>query len=311
MTTPYKQTLIRAHKMISSKGLNISLSIATSLLLLFCMPSQAAEQVVITLSDSPIQIIRGTTLFKGVLGVDLKKDDIIETKMSSVQIEATDLILSLAPETKMYLLKLAEPGCAEIILLQGWVKASNKKSGENGCVKITSPLFGVLFENGASIVHVSENKTDMFAEDSAQTTTALGERGKAGAETKVSREQYATRLAGQDIKVLPRPPKEFIAEMPMIFRDQITSTANRLKNTKVEAEFIREVEYQDIEAWLKSNIAPRSSFVNRFKPRLKDANFRKQLDAQLGQTPDWKNILHPPPPPKPKSEATNSAKSNY
>jgi hypothetical protein len=284
------------------------------LFLIFSPLTLADQSLVITLADNPIQITRNTSLLNAKLGVALQKGDIVETGLSNAQIEVSpDMILAFAPESKGYLVSIEKGGavCTDVIVIKGWVKAFTKNSSAGGCIKITSPLMGVLLENGASIVQVSNDKTAMFAEDSGHTITALGERGKADAEIKVSREQYASRLAGQDIKVLPRPPKEFIAEMPMIFRDQITSTANRLKNTKVEAEFIREVEYQDIEAWLKSNIAPRSSFVNRFKPRLKDANFRKQLDVQLGQTPDWKNILHPPPPPKPKSEAASSEKSSY
>lgn len=284
------------------------------LFMIFSPLTLADQSLVITLADNPIQIIRNTSLFNAKQGVTLQKGDIVETGISNTQIEVSpDMILAFAQESKAYIASIEKSGavCTDVIVINGWVKAFAKKSSSDGCIKITSPLMGVLLKNGASIVHVSDNKTDMFAEDNGQTITALDERAKAGAETKVSREQYASRLAGQDVKVLPRPPKEFIAEMPTIFRDQITSTANRLKNTKVEAEFIREVEYQDIEAWLKSNIAPRSGFVNRFKPRLKDANFRKRLDAQLGQTPDWKNILHPPPPPKPKSEAVSSEKSNY
>jgi len=33
--------------------------------------------------------------------------------------------------------------------------------------------------------------------------------------------------------------------------------------------------------------------VDRFTPRLKDPEFRKELEAHLGSHPEWDAILHP------------------
>ncbi|MES2048730.1 MAG: hypothetical protein V4447_10045 [Pseudomonadota bacterium] len=265
----------------------------------------AMDLPAITLADKPVRIIRGVTVFKAVVGVPVQKDDIVETGASGAQIEVSkELMFALAPETKIYLLntQFSESNHVEIVLINGWLKVFDKRSGASGRVLITTPSIRVSLEAGFSIVHVSAGKTEMFAEEGLQTVAEFNEAGKLGAEMKIGREQYASRLVGQSLKIIPRPPKEFIAEMPIIFRDPVVAAPDRLKGIKMQAVKERELDYPDIEHWLKSNIAARKSFVNRFRPRLKDADFRKQLDAQLGQTVDWKPILHPPPPPKPPEE---------
>jgi hypothetical protein len=37
----------------------------------------------------------------------------------------------------------------------------------------------------------------------------------------------------------------------------------------------------------------RKGFVNRFEPRLKDPEFRKQLENHVAEYPEWLPILHP------------------
>ena len=262
----------------------------------------------ITLADKPVRIIRGITVLKGIVGVAVQKDDIIETGASGAQIEVSnELMLALAPETKLYLanLQFGENNHPQIVLIQGWLKVFDKRAGMIGRVLIDTPLLRVSLENGFSIVHASGAKTEMFAEDGLQTIAELNESGKPGTEMKISREQYAMRLDGQNFKVIPRPPKEFIAEMPMAFRDPVTAAPDRLKGSKIQAVKEREVDYADIAHWLKTNSTAKKSFVTRFKPRLKDPDFNKQLDAQLGQTLEWKPILHPPAP---KSHDENTTK---
>lgn len=290
------------NKMKNSNSVSWMLVVATCLIAFGYIPTVLAiELPAITLADKPVRIIRGATVLKAVVGVPVQKDDFIESGASGAQIEVSkELMFTLAPETKIYLAntQFGETNHAEIVLINGWLKVFDKRSGSSGRVLITTPSIRVSLEAGFSIVHVSAGKTEMFAEEGVQTIAEFNEAGKIGPEMKIGREQYASRLSGQSLKIIPRPPKEFIGEMPITFRDPVVAAPDRLKGIKVLAVKEREVDYPDIEHWLKSNIAARKSFVNRFKPRLKDTDFRKQLDAQLGQTADWKPILHPPPPPK-------------
>lgn len=289
--------------MKNSDTVRWTLFVATCLIAFAPMPmALAIDLPAITLADKPVRIIRGATVLKSVLGVPVQKDDIVETGASGAQIEVSkELMFALAPETRIYLanMQFAEPNHAEIVLISGWLKVFDQRSGSSGRVLITTPSMRVSLEAGFSIVHVAAGKTEMFAEEGVQTIAEFNEAGKIGAEMKIGREQYAFRLSGQSLKIIPRPPKEFIAEIPVTFRDPVVAAPDRLKGVKIQAVKEREVDYPDVEYWLKSNLAIRKNFVNRFRPRLKDANFRQLLDSQLGQTADWKPILHPPPPPPP------------
>jgi hypothetical protein len=264
--------------------------------------ASASDLLTVTATDQPIHIIRGVSVLKGAAGVVLQKNDIIETTAAG-QIElGADLIMALAPDTKIYLanIQFGEAIAPEIIVLSGWVKIAIKRA-ENGRVVISTPLIRTSLENGATVIHALADKTEIFAESSILAINEVGEASEIGAEIKVALEQYAFRAAGQGVKIIPRPPKEFIANMPMNFRDTLTKAPDRLKGVKTQAVLERDVNYADIQPWLISSIAARKSFVKRFKPRLKNLEFRAQLDAELGQSADWKPILHPPPPPpKPK-----------
>lgn len=278
----------------------MGLLVAICLIGFGCIPTAFAYDLsTITFAEKPVRIIRGVTALKGVAGVAVQKDDIVETGASGAQIEfSNEFMFAMAPDTKVYLanVQFGESKHAEIVLISGWIKVLGKRSGQSGRVLITTPFIRVSLENGFSIVHTSGNKAEMFAEDGVQTIAELSEFGKSGVEIKINREQYASRLAGQNLKIIPRPPKEFIAEMPITFRDPVTAAPDRSKGVKIQAIKEREVDYSDVAPWLDNNMAVRKIFINRFKPRLKDLNFRNQLDAQLGQAADWKSILHPPPP---------------
>ncbi len=260
----------------------------------------AFERPAITQADQPLRVLRGVAVYKGTSGVMVQKDDIVETGEGAGQLEmSADMMIMLAPQTRVYLASLgtAQAARLELVVLAGWVKLANKPGGANGRVTVITPLMRVTLDGGASIVHVSEGKSEMFAEDGAQTVAQVDGRGKPGAELKVGREQYALRPDGQSARVLARPPKEFMAEVPIPFRDPLTAAPDRLKGAKVAIVKLREAEFADIAPWLGADLALRKSLVSRYTARLADPTFRQQLDAQLGQSADWKPILHPPPPP--------------
>ena len=56
--------------------------------------------------------------------------------------------------------------------------------------------------------------------------------------------------------------------------------------------------YSEIQSWLTIGQAWRKGFVERFQPRLKDAEFRKALEAHLKDHPEWNPVLHPENHPK-------------
>lgn len=264
----------------------------------------AEDSAAVTLADQPLRLIRAASVYKASAGVVLQTNDVIETNDAAAQIEiAQGLILALAADTRLYWQAPSSPtGAHQIYLLKGWVKIMQRAAEpvrEAGVI-VTAPWVQLAISEGAAIVHITADKAELFAESGAQTMAPLFELGKVGEEKNFPLEHYALWQPEQGLKIHPRPPKQFISEMPMNFRVPLERAPDRLKGAKTPALFEREVNYADIRDWLSSNFAVRKTWVKRFKPRLKDKEFRAALDVELGQTAEWKPILHPPPPPKPK-----------
>ncbi|MFO1369475.1 MAG: hypothetical protein U1F46_10810 [Marinagarivorans sp.] len=264
-------------------------------LLLAPLGLRAEDSAVITLADQPLRLIRAASVYKASAGVAVQAGDLLETTEAAAQIEiAQGPIVALAADTRIYWQSSGSP--AQLYVLKGWVKIVQRGAGQ---ALVTAPWVQLAMGEGAAIVHNTADTTELFAESGAQTIAPLFELGRVGEEKKFPLEHYALWQPDQDLKIQPRPPKQFINDMPKYFRDPLEPAPNRVKGVKNTALFERDVSYVDIRDWLTSNFTLRKTWAKRFKPRLKDKEFRAALDAELGQTPEWKPILHPPPP-KPK-----------
>ena len=262
----------------------------------------------ITIADKPVRLIRGVTAYKGVLGTALQKDDIVETGATGIQIEAgPNALVAVGPQTKLYVLGLASDDKAStvLVLLDGWIKLVAKTAKP---AAVGTPVIHLSVASGASVVHASADKGEMFAEEGQHIVAKVDDKGKPGALTKVAGEQYAFANATQPLQVLPRPASDFLKTMPPAFRDRLVAAPGVAKSAKpgkpAPPVKERDVDYADVAPWLQARLQVRRALVTRFKPRLADPAFRSQLEQELGQTPEWKAILYPPP-------AARSANPSY
>lgn len=246
--------------------------------------AQAAP--VISAAEKPVRLIRGVTLYRAGNGVELAKGDILESGTAALQIEqAPKLIIAIAPNTKVY---IANTSPMQINLLEGWVKL--RSMGEE--VQISSTLLQANLKQHSVVLHAEADRSELFAEEGQLTVTALDAGSSNGNDAKVAQEQLVQRFFGQRLKDLPRPSKDFIAAMPKTFRDTLASSLKPgSKTVAPQAEV--EVQYADVSPWLSASLPGKKDWVKRFKPQLKDPAFRKALDAELGQSAEWKAILHP------------------
>jgi hypothetical protein len=256
--------------------------------------AQSGPRAVLTLADQPLRLIRGAAVYKAGSGVAVQKDDILETDAAGAQVEAgADAIVALGPQSKVLVANLAADGKSpvELELLQGWIKVYAR--GRRASV--VTPALQVTLASGSTIVHAGASQDAVFAEEGEQQAARVDDKGKAGAALKLPAEQYAGIDANkpQPILVAGRPPRAFVSAMPPSFRDHLASAPDVRNGGKVPPSKVRETEFADVDDWLASTLPARRRFVARFKPRLLDPDFRKQLDRKLGQSPDWKPVLHP------------------
>lgn len=251
----------------------------------------------LALAEKPVRIIRGGQLFQGVNGTLLLKDDIVETAAGGAQVElGGGTIVALGPQTRLYLVALGQDGKgpADVALLQGWVKV---RAGSGKGAQLASSALQVGVAQGAAIVHSEGGRDELFADEGEQLAVRLDDKGKPGAPVKVPSESYAYADAGKPLALLPRPVKTFVAAMPPAFRDRLAPGPALGKAARQPPARERDVAFSDVEDWLRSSLTVRKTFVARFRPRLKDPDFRKALDQALGQGTEWQPVLHPPPPP--------------
>ena len=253
----------------------------------------AQAQATLTLAEQPVRLIRGATLYKGINGSAVQKDDIIETGPAGVQIEAgKNTIVALGPNTRLYVLSLAtdDKSATEVALMQGWIKvlsATPKRA------LVLTRSMQITLPQGATIVQSKAGKDALFAEEGAQQAARIDDKGRAGTPLKLTAEQFVYPDPAKPVLLVGRPTREFLAEMPRHFRDRLVPAPAVPKAGKVAPVKEREVNFEDVDAWLLSSLPVRKNFVNRFKPRLSDPEFRKQLDQAMGHTIEWKFLLRP------------------
>lgn len=252
-------------------------------------------RAVLTVADQPLRLIRGAAVYKAGSGVAVQKDDILETADAGAQAEAgARAIVALGPHSRVLVANLAADASSpvEMELLQGWVKVL----AQGRRAVVVTPALQVTLASGSTIVHAGGGQDAVFAEEGDQQVARVDDKGKAGTALKLAAEQYAGIDGAKPQPVAGRPPRAFVAAMPPAFRDRLAPAPDVKNAGKVAPAREREAGFADVDDWLASTLPAHRRFVARFKPRLSDPDFRKALDRALGQSPEWKPVLHPARP---------------
>lgn len=260
-----------------------------------CMAAPPAPAAVLAMAEGPVRLIRGAALYRAGAGVAVQVDDILETAAAGAQVEAGPAIVALGPGTRLLLAGLPVPGGGgiDILLLQGWVKVAAKAgtaaAAQRG-VRVAAPALLVTLPAGVTVVRSEGANAAVFAEEGAQQATWQG--GKPAAPLRLATEQYAALVAGKP--VAGRPAPDFLAALPPAFRDALVPAPAVPDSGKVMPVKEREAAFADVADWLRAPAPLRKGFVARFRPRLGDPAFRRELAAALGDSADWRPVLQPP-----------------
>jgi hypothetical protein len=260
--------------------------------LLLPLPVAAHEIGTVTLLDGSLRVIRGIAVFQGVEGMRLHSGDIIESADGGfAQLElAGGLIVALGPSTRVYLKE--KTNSAELFLLNGWMKA---EAGSNvGESRYASPLLGAASRNGTLVLHATPAAAELFAESGTISVGEVTPGGAWGHSSTAKGGQFLTRRTGKNVAVASRPDSTFLESMPRSFRDTLPSRLPHFAGKRAgEPKRDHEVTYSEIQPWLALAPSWRKGFVERFQPRLKDAEFRKAVETHLNEHPEWEAALYP------------------
>jgi hypothetical protein len=139
--------------------------------------------------------------------------------------------------------------------------------------------------NGTVVFHNNESGCEVFVESG---TAAIGEvspDGIAGTPTAGNAGQFFSRRRGKTLVNSSRPSAPFVEAMPRSFGDALPSRLAHFASKPVEPKTQHQVSFVEIQSWLTMPLAWRRVFVDRFEPRLKDPEFRKQLEIHAAPVP--------------------------
>jgi hypothetical protein len=243
--------------------------------------------------------VRGTNLNTATRGVTLAAGDMVATGSGAfvaVEMQGGSLV-GIAPSTQMYLMQRTAADTPTLVVLKGWVKADIRTGPKSPPLRVTGTRLGIQSHQAVVLLYVDERSDSAFDEQGTATLLLRDDAAtRTGKETQAN--QFFMREERADVVSQPRPSPEFVAKMPVPFRDPLPEQASaKLKKTGAP-QFVREVNYSDVQQWLNMPRDWRAGFIGRFRGRLKDSAFFAAMDASMGQHPEWQPILHPPPPPE-------------
>ena len=255
-------------------------------------PGTGLNAVVSIADGGPFTLIRGDEVRQGSKGVTLAAGDILQTGPGAflvVELPGGSLI-GIGPSSGVYLLPRA--AVATLVVPKGWVKADSRAEA----LSILGLRAGIRSQQAVAILHADEHSDALFDEQGPGTlllrdaaATHLGKQTRPN--------QFFVREQRSDAVLLPHPSPDFLATMPIAFRDSLPHRTAAQLSRPIEPEPVRKVTYLDIQSWLTLPPDWRAGFITRFRHRLADPAFFAAMDAHLSLHPEWGPILHPPKPP--------------
>lgn len=250
---------------------------------------------------APFTLIRQSAAYAGSKGVTLLAGDMIETGPGALLVIGLTggSLLGVGPSSQVYILQRAD--IPTLIVLRGWVKADVRASAAVAAIRVIGTRLGIQGQHAVVLIHADDGRDAIFDEQGSG-TLLLRDDAATRTDRVTQPSQFFVREDRDDVVLQQRPSADFVAGMPIAFRDPLPeqtaapSQADILKRP-VEARRLREVTYVEIQPWLTMPRDWRSGFIARFRDRLKDTAFFAAMDAHLTQFPEWVPVLHPPPPP--------------
>jgi hypothetical protein len=276
------------------KGIDVSGTVYRLSLLLLTLswlpsPSLAAPAAapLVSFAEQPVRLWRDTGVYAAGRGTRLQDGDIVASGASGIQVETGAATVALGPATQVYL--SIKANTIEFVLLNGWMKiqaGADKQAAASagGLHVVASNVASNGASNGAAagavILHASLGTTELFVESGE----ALVDEAQAGKrrQLRLAREQYAVKpaKASQPMKLLPRPSKQFLADMPPVFADRLVAVAAKPGAApKLEHPAV----FAEVAPWLTDEPTLRQAVQRRLAPR----------------KPTAARVVAPAPPPVP------------
>jgi hypothetical protein len=180
-----------------------------------------------------------------------------------------------------------------IYLLTGWVKVTASPKSTDAFNVLRTTLFELTTGDSVTVTRVAADEASVFVESGASQLIERG-RGGSASELPLKSGQFYTRKPQRTGGVSARPSLTFLGQIPTSFRDTLPSRFDLYRSRAGVAQSATDFTYADVEGWLKSDAAIRRQLAERWQDKAGDPAFRRSLEANLRELPEWDPILHPP-----------------
>ena len=273
----------------------------------------AEPPAIVTLVEGQPALLRGTTRYVLAEGVRLQSGDIVEVPDKGLaQVEFADgALLSLGPQCRFYAAALVARGAkagamSEFYLLRGWSKFALAKPAAP--FRLTTPLFGLGTANAVAVVQVEAAEASMYVEAGELRLAEGFAKALPSSPVQLRGGQFYARKADQKGIIQSRAAPSFVTAMPRHYVDNLPARAAKYKEREVAPRRLEDLDYADVELWLKAPPALRRPIMQRLRSKAQEPEFRKAVIANMRFHPEWDRILFPEKyKPKPPPEPTKAA----
>ena len=293
MTMMFRRSGSRQRNVVRSRQIAI-LALALWAYLADARPPVVQIRGLVSIADGePFTIIRGDSLWTGSRGATLVAGDIIETGSGAflvVEMQGGSLV-GIGPSSQVYFLQRAD--VATLVVLKGWVKADIRAKANSGAMRIVGTRLGIQGQQAVVLLDADE-RSDAVFDEQGSATLMLREHAATRIDKETKPNQFYVREDRAAVILQPHPSADFLAKMPIAFRDALPEKAAANLKKPVEPKRVRNATYSDIQPWLMMPGDWRAGFIGRFRGRLTDPAFFSAMDTHLALHPEWARILHPP-----------------
>ena len=263
-----------------------------------------ASMATATIVESFTLLIRDASKLALAEGVRLLPGDIVETtpQAALLRLELADgTLVDLGPATRLMLAPALAPGkpgerprrSPLIYVLQGWVKLTAAADVAEDKLQLTLPGLELSGVSGRVVVAVQARGMQAFAESGPVGVANVADGAGGAAAVKLKTGGFLSRSGSDKPVALPRPPAEFIQQVPRAFLDSLPARAERFKGRDVAPKSLGAPSYAEVQPWLVAEPALRLRFLTQWRVPAQSAAFRQGLLADLRLHPEWDRVLNP------------------
>lgn len=242
-----------------------------SLCLLLCAPASVLAGVgVFTDVTGDTRIQRGEFYLAAAPGVEVEKNDIIETgSNANAQVEMRDkTLLKLGADSRLLLADYQFDSSGNVVsagleVLSGWLRfAVSKLRSQDSRYVINTPTMTIGIRGTGGVIEAQSAHGGLFLEEGEVAVQAAN----AGS-VPVRAGEYIERAQDRPFARPAAVPAAFQARMPATVRPRMTPRAHLLRERGVTPRQIRRIQREDRERYLRQNPHLRQNFEQRFRTR--------------------------------------------